>query len=66
MYELVCAKNNNLEICTYICFVFEEKKNKPINKNLKWIPIRHLNFYNNIYLGPYYKLVYQILLKNLY
>ena len=69
VYKLCCAENKEgLELCTFICFVFDEDQQKinTSHHNVKWIPIKHLYHYNNDKFKNYYRFIYQSILKNLY
>ena len=69
VYKLCCGENSKgLELCTFICFVFDEEQQKinTSHQNMKWIPIKYLYHYNNDQFQNYYRFIYQSILKNLY
>lgn len=55
-----------IEICTYICFLFDELSYKIKSPNCKWIPVKKLQHYNDKIFGKYYKSVYLAILQHVY
>ena len=57
---------NVIDVCTYICFIFDENSYKIKHPNCKWVPIKQLQHYNDKIFSKYYKSIYLAVLQYLY